>query len=421
MSIEEVLAGERRFWVEQSDALDFLRTLPDRSVSLALSSPPYEAARTYGVGFKRIGQDWVDWLAPIIVEACRACSGLVFLNAAGQVRDRKYSPVVEWLVADLTRLHGIVCGPAPYMYFRHGVPGSGGDQYHRRDHEPIYAFAMPDRLPLAWSDNTSMGHKPKWAPGGEMSNRLTNGSRRSAMGGGMGGKRRAPSGEMQDFTGKNMQAVRIGGEPDTTPGMFGPLDPEPTGPNVNQWGIPISEKSGSTRKQDGTRQPPGRPSHRKVARTITDRDRAGDNDVMREQNYTVPVLANPGSVIREKYDAEQVRQLLMGGDIGGPVMQGSPGGDVIRALVGGGHMGSKKAHQSEAPFSEVLCEYLIRSFAAPGSVVCDFFAGSGSVGAVSVRWGRRFVGVDLRQSQVDIANERCAGETPPLPGMEDAP
>src|SRR5262245_62254509 len=172
MSVQDVLDGSARWHVQAADALAFLKTLPDGALSLCLTSPPYEAARTYSVGFKLQGQDWVDWLCPILVEACRATAGLVLLNAAGQVRNYSYAPVVEWLVADLTRKHGIVCGPAPYAYFRFGVPGSGGKHYHRRDWEPCYAFALPDRLPLAWSDNTVMGHPPRWGLGGEMSNRL---------------------------------------------------------------------------------------------------------------------------------------------------------------------------------------------------------------------------------------------------------
>lgn len=417
MSVQAVLSGEKRWHVEAADALEFLRGLPDGSVSLVLTSPPYEAARTYGVGFKLVGQDWVDWLAAILAEACRACSGLVMLNAAGQVRNHSYSPVVEWLVADLTRRHGVVCGPAPYCYFRHGVPGSGGRHYHRRDWEPVYAFCLPDRLPLSWSDNTAMGAPPRWAPGGEMSNRLANGQRVNQWGAGVDSEGRANKGGRKNAGGSMRgrevtpsHQVLVVGEPDTTPGLFGPQEPPAEGPNVNQWGG--HETTGRSTKKDGTKQPPGRPSHRKV---IT-RPRPGQHS-QESTTYSEPVLANPGSVVKELYTAEDVRQILMGGEVNGPVMQGSPGGDVVRCLVGGGLMGSRKAHESEAPFSETLCEYLIRSYCPPDGIACDIFSGSGTTGAVAVRWGRRFLGCDLRQSQVDIARERVGAETPPLPGV----
>jgi hypothetical protein len=118
------------------DCLEVMRGMPTGHVSLCFTSPPYEDARTYGVGFKLKGQGWVDWMAPRVVEMCRVTAGLVFVNAAGKVSKFRYSPVMEWLVADLTRVHGLVCGPAPYVFHRVGIPGSGGPHYHRRDWEP---------------------------------------------------------------------------------------------------------------------------------------------------------------------------------------------------------------------------------------------------------------------------------------------
>jgi len=169
--------------IHNADCLEWMRAQPDCLVDLTVTSPPYEDARTYGIGFKLKGQAWVDWCIPRIVEMCRVTDGLVLFNAAGKVRQWKYSPVIEWLVADLTRLHGIVCGPAPYVFARAGIPGSGSTKYHRRDWEPVYAFAQPDRLPVKWSHNTAMGHVPKYGPGGAMSHRLKDGSRRDQWGG----------------------------------------------------------------------------------------------------------------------------------------------------------------------------------------------------------------------------------------------
>ncbi len=160
-----------------ADCLDFMREMADGCVDMTITSPPYTDQRTYGIGFKLSGQGWVDWCIPRILEMCRVTRGIVFFNAAGPVKDFKYQPVVEWLVADLTRKHGIVCGPAPYVFHRVGIPGSGGPHYHRRDWEPVYAFALPQNLPPRWSDNTATGAPPKRAPGGAMSARKTNGER----------------------------------------------------------------------------------------------------------------------------------------------------------------------------------------------------------------------------------------------------
>lgn len=83
-------------------------------------------------------------------------------------------------------------------------------------------------------------------------------------------------------------------------------------------------------------------------------------------------------------------------------------GNVVRARVGGGHMGSRLCHEGEAPFPERLAEFFIRSFCPAGGIVLDPFSGSGTTAAVAVRLGRRAIGVDLRESQVELGNRRLA-------------
>lgn len=299
MTAADVFAGKAAWSVEQADALDFLRRLPDRSCSLVFFSPPYEAQRTYGIGVKLKGQGWVDWLRPIIVESARVSSGLVLVNAAGPVRDYRYSPAVEWLVSDLTRQDGLVCGPSPYAWTKNGVPGSGGDQYHRRNWEPVYAFAISDRLPLAWADPLAFGKPPKYRLGGEMSNRNVRGERKN----------------------------------DRQPAW-------PAGGN----GRDITRREGS-----------------------------------------MPEVANPGNVVHAK--------------------------------VGGGNLGHKAAHHNEAPMPVALAERFVCWFAEPESVVCDPFTGSGTTPHASVVHRRRFVGCDVRASQVELTRRRMATVTPNLIGV----
>src|ERR1700722_17840161 len=116
MPASEVISGTKPWSVDTADNIDWLKSLPDGCCSLAMTSPPYSSQRTYNIGFKLEGQSWVDWMIPRVIEACRAVNGLVCINMSGPVKDRMYQPVVEWLVADLTRSHGIVCGPAPYVF-----------------------------------------------------------------------------------------------------------------------------------------------------------------------------------------------------------------------------------------------------------------------------------------------------------------
>jgi hypothetical protein len=151
------------FRLEVGDALEVAQSLPDKHVSLSFFSPPYENCRLYGpLSFKLVGQAWVDWMRAIVRECCRVTDGLVIVNAAGPVRTGSYSPSMEWLVADLTRLDGVVCGPAPWAWYKvAGTPGSGGTRQQRRDWEPLYSFCLPDRLPLRWTDNTAFGAPPK--------------------------------------------------------------------------------------------------------------------------------------------------------------------------------------------------------------------------------------------------------------------
>ena len=89
-------------------------------------------------------------------------------------------------------------------------------------------------------------------------------------------------------------------------------------------------------------------------------------------------------------------------------------GNVIDCVAGGGTMGSRLCHFSEAPFPEALAEFFVRSFCPPGGLVVDCFAGSGTTGAVAVRNGRRFLGCDLRPSQVLLGQRRISGETPTM-------
>jgi hypothetical protein len=325
------------------DAAEVLPHWPDRSVDLVFFSPPYEAQRTYQAGmpkgkkFKLSQQGWVDWLAPIVVQCGRLSRGLVCVNMSSPVVDRKYTAAVEWLVADLTRVHGLVCGPAPYAWVKAaGTPGSGRQHYQRRDWEPVYAFALPDRMTggpegecLFWTDNTAFGAPPKYAPGGEFSHRRTDGTR------------------------------------------------------VNQWGSGPNWMGGEKRP-DGTTQQAGRKGHRILSRRRP-------YDVMGDSVYSPPAIANPGNVI------------------------GKDASDVLRIDVGGNHLGSKKSHKGEAPMPVGVAERFVCWFCPPDGIVLDPFCGTGTTLDAAVSHGRRGIGLDVRQSQVDITNERLEGVTPPLP------
>lgn len=124
------------------------------------------------------------------------------------------------------------------------------------------------------------------------------------------------------------------------------------------------------------------------------RNADGTRDTTRGEVYTIPEEVNPGNVLRIE------------------------DGLVVKARVGGGHIGSKIAHKNEAPFPEKLVEFFVRSFCPEGGIVCDPFVGSGTTLAVARRWGRRGIGFDLRASQIELTCRRVAEEVTLFDGAD---
>lgn len=268
--------------LRHGDCLEVMRSMPDASVDLVFCSPPYEAARTYGIGFALRGQAWVDWAVERYVECLRVSRGLVAWVVEGQTKQFRWTATPALLMTDLH--HRGVKLRKPPAYMRVGIPGSGGPDWFRNDYEFIVC-ASHGKLP--WSDNTACGHPPKWAPGGTPSHRLPNGRRVNLL-------------------------------------------------------------------------------HTK---TMAD----GSKSV---QGYRPPRLANPGNV--------------------------------IRCHGGGGQMGHGLAHENEAPFPLSLAERFILSFCPPGGTVLDPFIGSGTTAHAAVKHGRRCIGIDVRESQIDLTRRRLA-------------
>lgn len=266
------------------DNLEVMRSMEANSVDLVFTSPPYEDARTYGIDFKAKGDEWVSWCVPRVMECLRVCKGLTGWVVEGRTRGYRYSNAPMRLAVAVENAGGVPRKPP--VYNRVGIPGSGGPDWLRNDYEFVLAWTREaGRLP--WSDNTAMGHPPKFAPGGEPSHRLSNGRRCNL---------------------------------------------------VHTKTMPNGEK--------------------------------------KQQGYVAPERANPGNV--------------------------------IRCHGGGGHMGSKIAHENEAPFPESLAEFFIASFCPPGGTVLDPHGGSGTVAAVAKRLGRNSISIDVRASQTELQRRRLA-------------
>lgn len=338
----------------KADALLFLRAQPEGSLDLVFGSPPYEQARLYlengeDLGVARNTAEWVEWMADVHEAAQTACRGLVAFVVAGQTRNYRWSAGPALLIAELHR-RGLSLRNPP-IFSRVGIPGSGRQDWLRGDYEWIVCTTRPGKLP--WSDNTACGHPPKWAPGGEMSHRLSDGSR------------------------------------------------------TNQWGKCGTEagaNGSAQRTRDGGRQKANRPSHKMRTKSgVRHKTFHQPNGEKEDQQYEPPAIANPGNLIEQAYTAAEVEAFL------------AEASDVRRHIVGGGVMGGDVfTRQNEAPFPEALAEFFVLSFCPPSGTVCDPFSGSGTTAAVAVRHGRNFTGCDLRESQVDLGLRRVAQETPPL-------
>lgn len=152
------------------NCLEVLLRMETNSVDLVICSPPYEDARSYGIEFGERGQQWVDWCVPIYLQCVRVSRGLVAWVVEGRTQNFQYTATPALLMADLHRA-GVKLRKPP-IYYRRGIPGSGGPDWWRNDWEWVICSSK-GRLP--WSDNTATGHPPKCPPGGNPSHQSRDG------------------------------------------------------------------------------------------------------------------------------------------------------------------------------------------------------------------------------------------------------
>jgi hypothetical protein len=167
-----------RWRIDCADCLDWFRAQPADSLDLVFGSPPYADARLYledgsDPGIARGTEEWVAWMVEVYEAALRCCTGLVAFVVGGRTENYCWSAAPALLIADLRR-KGIVLRNAP-VFQRVGIPGSGGPDWLRSDHEWIVCATRGG--PLPWSDNTAMGKPCKYGAGGKPSHRVQDGRR----------------------------------------------------------------------------------------------------------------------------------------------------------------------------------------------------------------------------------------------------
>ncbi len=95
--------------------------------------------------------------------------------------------------------------------------------------------------------------------------------------------------------------------------------------------------------------------------------------------------------------------------------------DLVKAKQASGEIGAGLAADTPGAgtsiFDPVLCELAYRWWSPPGGTILDPFAGGSVRGIVAAKTGRAYVGVDLRQEQVDAnraqGDEICGGGLKP--------
>ena len=66
--------------------------------------------------------------------------------------------------------------------------------------------------------------------------------------------------------------------------------------------------------------------------------------------------------------------------------------------------GFKGAHFAVYP--ERLCELPIKAGSRPGDIVLDPFTGASTTGVVALKYGRKFIGIDLNEDYLKISEKR---------------
>jgi DNA modification methylase len=95
--------------IYQGDSLELLKKLPDNSIDLVITSPPYSSMKTY-INFKGIlADDYVDWFIPYCKEIERVIkpTGSFILNINDKVENGFRHPYVFDLISRLHRETGL--------------------------------------------------------------------------------------------------------------------------------------------------------------------------------------------------------------------------------------------------------------------------------------------------------------------------
>jgi DNA modification methylase len=80
------------------------------------------------------------------------------------------------------------------------------------------------------------------------------------------------------------------------------------------------------------------------------------------------------------------------------------------------HLATETGNKSHsAVFPSDLPEWFIKLFTKPGDLVLDPFVGSGTTALSAIQLGRHFVGIDVSEEYIQLANQRVFEKQIKLP------
>jgi site-specific DNA-methyltransferase (adenine-specific)/site-specific DNA-methyltransferase (cytosine-N4-specific) len=89
--------------IYQGDSLELLKKLPDNSVDLVITSPPYSTLKVYIDNPGILADNYVEWFLPICNEICRVIkpTGSFILNINDKVENGFRHPYVYDLISQI--------------------------------------------------------------------------------------------------------------------------------------------------------------------------------------------------------------------------------------------------------------------------------------------------------------------------------
>jgi len=127
-------------WIKNKDCLEGLKKLPDKSIQLVITSPPYNMAdgRYYkNSKDKMTNKYWIKWITSINKEVHRVLKddGVYVLNLS---YNKNSSFSIYQVIADCEREVGFI-GQDKIAWLKRGFP-INSKRYFTRDHEDIFIF-----------------------------------------------------------------------------------------------------------------------------------------------------------------------------------------------------------------------------------------------------------------------------------------